>query len=347
MILKKREQGDDLQLHHIEYQWAQDLLDQAVANTWFPHEVPMEEDLKDWRNMSEEEKKAVKIYVGFSNPMEYNVNESIIYGMMPFISAPEVNMYLVRQMWEEVNHALSFDYVINTLNIDREEAFNLHKDIATVNAKERFLVDSIEQMRSGNIDVDSKAGKQQFIKNIVKTNIVTEGIWFYSGFMFALSFRQRNLMRNLGTITDWVSRDEALHLKVGIHLVLTILEENPDIVTQEFADEIRQIIVQAVQLEMQYNKDLLPNGILGLNTEFINKYVQYVADRRLEELGFEPEFKVQNPAKWMTAASDTFELVNFFETVNTSYEVNAGGTRGQKKKEEDEEEGEADSSENV
>ncbi len=329
MILKKRIKGDELQLQDIKYPWAVELLDQAVANTWFPHEIPMAEDLQDWKRMNEEEKNAVIMYIGFSNPMEYEVNDSIMNGMMPFISAPEVLMYLVRQMWEEVNHSLTFDYIINTLEIDRSKAFGTHINTPEVAAKEAFLVNSIEQMSSGKIDVETIEGKRDFVRNIVKTNIVTEGIWFYSGFMFALSFRQRNLMRNLGSLTDWIARDEALHLKVGINLVLTILEEYPDIVTTEFAEEIKNTILQAVDLEMSYNKALIPNGILGMNTEFINQYVKYVADRRLEELGFESHFRVANPAKWMTTANDTYQLVNFFEAQNTSYEVNAGGKRSE------------------
>jgi ribonucleoside-diphosphate reductase beta chain len=327
MILKKRKLGDELQLQEIKYEWAHDLLDQAIANTWFPNEVPMAEDLQDWTKMSEEEKEAVKLYIGFSNPMEYQVNESIMNGMMPYISAPELNMFLVRQEWEEVNHALAFDYVIRTLDIDRKATFNVHKKVKSVNAKETFLKDSIDLMSSGNIDVETEEGIQQFIRNIVKTNIVTEGIWFYSGFMFALNFRQRNLMRNLAAITDWIARDEALHLKFGINLILNVLEEHPEAVTQSFSREIREIILQAVELETKYNSSLLPKGILGLNAEYVNKYVKYVADRRLEELGFEAEYNVPNPAKWMTTANDTFQLVNFFEAVNTSYEVNAKGRK--------------------
>ncbi len=327
MILKKKKIGDDLQLHKIQYKWAEELLDQAIANTWFPNESPLMEDLRDWEKMSAEEKHAVKTYIGFSNPMEYQVNESIDNGMKPFIAAPEVVMCMVRQEWEEVNHALSFDYIINTLDIDREETFEIHKNVKTVNAKEKFLVDSIEKMSTGDVDVETIEGIQQFIRNIVKTNIVTEGIWFYTGFMFALSFRQRGLLRNFATITDWIARDEALHLKLGINIILTILEEYPEVTTPEFANEIKSIIVEAVELEMNYNKELLPKGILGLNTAFINQYVQYVADRRLEELGFEAHYKVSNPAKWMSTANDTFQLVNFFETVNTAYEVNAQGRK--------------------
>jgi ribonucleoside-diphosphate reductase beta chain len=122
-------------------------------------------------------------------------------------------------------------------------------------------------------------------------------------------------------------RDESLHLKFGINLILTVLEENADLRTPEFAEEIKSTILHAVEMETRYNEDLLPNGILGLNASYINQYVKYLADRRFEELGFEPHFKVSNPAKWMATANDTLQLVNFFESTNTSYEVNAKGTK--------------------
>jgi len=138
-----------------------------------------------------------------------------------------------------------------------------------------------------------------------------------------LSFRQRNKLRNFGSMINWVLRDESLHLKFGMNLILSVLEENEEIVTDEFAQEIQDMVVKGVELEMAYNKDLFPNGILGLNADYVNQYVQYVADRRLEELGFDPHYKVTNPAKWMATSTDVYELVNFFEQQNTSYEVNA------------------------
>jgi ribonucleoside-diphosphate reductase beta chain len=178
-------------------------------------------------------------------------------------------------------------------------------------------------MTQDTLDITTTEGKQDFIRNLVAYNVILEGIWFYSGFMVALSFRQRNLLRNFGSLVDWIVRDESLHLKFGINLILTVLEENPDLQTPEFAAEIRQMILDAVEMEEQYNHDLLPNGILGLNANYINQYVKYLADRRLEELGFETEYNVSNPAKWMATANDTLQLVNFFESTNTSYEVNA------------------------
>lgn len=80
--------------------------------------------------------------------------------------------------------------------------------------------------------------------------------------------------------------------------------------------------MRRLSLKKEYNKDMLPKGILGLNADYVNQYVMHMTDRRLVELGFEPEYNVANPAKWMTTANDTLELVNFFESTNTSYEVN-------------------------
>lgn len=193
-------------------------------------------------------------------------------------------------------------------------------------AKEEYIMKYMRRMTEDSLDIDSVEGKKDFIRNLVATNIVMEGIWFYSGFMVALSFRQRNQLRNFGSMINWVLRDESLHLKFGINLIQTILEEEQELLTEDFANEIRNIIIEGVDKEVAYNRDLFPNGILGLNADYVNQYVQYVADRRLEELGLEKHYDVTNPAKWMSTATDVHELVNFFEQQNTSYEVNAKAT---------------------
>ena len=224
-------------------------------------------------------------------------------------------------MWEEANHCVSFEYVLETFPFDKEKIFNLHLEVPSMNAKEGYINRYLKRMTEVTLDIETPEGKKDFIRNLVATNIVMEGIWFYSGFMVALSFRQRNMLRNFGSMINWVLRDESLHLKFGINLVHNILEENEELLTEEFANEIRNLIIEGVDLETAYNKDLFPNGILGLNAEYVNQYVQYVADRRLEELGLPKHYNVNNPAKWMGTATDVFELVNFFESQNTSYEV--------------------------
>jgi ribonucleoside-diphosphate reductase beta chain len=313
---------DGLLLKPIKYKWAMDLYNQAIANTWFPNEIQLGQDLADWKEMSEEERHAVTFLMSYFNPNELLVNKALAFGVYPYVNAAECHLYLAKQMWEEANHCMSFEYVLETFPIDRDEAYAAHVETPSMARKEEFETKFIKRMTEETLDITTTDGKKDFVRNLVAYNIILEGIWFYSGFMVALSFRQRNLLRNFASLIDWVVRDESLHLKFGINLILTVLEENEDLQTEEFADEIKQMIIDGVEMEEAYNKDLLPNGILGLNSDYINQYVKYLADRRLEELGFEPHYKVSNPAKWMAAANDTLQLVNFFETTNTSYEVN-------------------------
>jgi len=303
-----------------------DLYDQAVANTWFPNEIQLGEDLADFKKMTDEEKHAVTYLMSYFNPNELLVNKALAFGVYPYINAPETHLYLAKQMWEEANHCMSFEYVLETFPIDREQAYASHVTVPSMVAKEEFQVAFIKRMTEDTLDITTTEGKKDFIRNLIAYNIILEGIWFYSGFMVALSFRQRNLLRNFGSLMDWVIRDESLHLQFGINLILTVLEENEDLQDAEFAEEIRNMIIGAVEMEEAYNRDLLPKGILGLNADYVNQYVKYLADRRLEELGFEAHYNVSNPAKWMATANDTLQLVNFFEATNTSYEVNAKGT---------------------
>ena len=317
---------DGLLLKPIHYQWAMDLYDQAVANTWFPNEIQLGQDLADWKKMTDEERHALTYLMSYFNPNELLVNKALAFGVYPYVNAAECHLYLAKQMWEEANHCMSFEYVLETFPIDREKAYAGHVEIESMRRKEEFETKFIKRMTEDTLDITTTDGKKDFVRNLIAYNIILEGIWFYSGFMVALSFRQRNLMRNFGSLMDWIIRDESLHLKFGINLILTVLEENEDLQTEEFAAEIKQMILDAVEMEEAYNNDLLPKGILGLNADYVNQYVKYLTDRRLEELGFEPHYKVSNPAKWMAAANDTLELVNFFESTNTSYEVNAGNS---------------------
>ena len=315
--------SEGLLLKPIRYDWAYELYNQAVANTWFPNEIQLGEDMTDFARMSDDERHALTFLMSYFNPNELLVNKALAFGVYPYVNAAEAHLYLAKQMWEEANHVMAFEYVLETFPIDRQQAYDAHRTVPSMIAKEEFEVRYIRRMTEQTLDITTTEGRRDFVRNLIAYNIVLEGIWFYSGFMVALSFRQRNLLRNFASLIDWIVRDESLHLKFGINLILTVLDENPDLRTPEFAAEIEQMILDAVAMEEQYNLELLPNGILGMNADYINQYVKYLADRRLEELGFEAHYRVPNPAKWMAAANDTLQLVNFFESINTSYEVNA------------------------
>ncbi|MBB6099857.1 ribonucleoside-diphosphate reductase beta chain [Deinobacterium chartae] len=314
-----------LQLFPLRYPWAYAHVQQAKHNTWFPEEIPLGDDLADWNlRLSEAEKAAVEFLLGYFNPMESVVTNNIALGLYPHFTAPEVRLYLARQMWEEANHTMAFEYYLKTLPVNRERVFGAHKDIPEIVAKEQFQVELTRDLLRG-VDLGTEDGRRKLLRDMVGYFVVMEGVFFYGGFLTALSFRRRNLLKGLGSLIDWVIKDESLHLSFGIHLIGAYLEEHPELMTPAFARELHGMILKAVELERAYNRALLPQGVLGLSAEVLNQYVEYLTDRRLEELGFEPHFRTANPARWMAAQTDVPEIVNFFEARNTTYEV--GGRR--------------------
>ena len=214
---------DGLLLKPVKYQRALDLYNQAVANTWFPNEIQLGQDLSDWKKMSDEERHALTFLMSYFNPNELLVNKALAFGVYPYVNAAECHLYLAKQMWEEANHCMSFEYVLETFPIDREQAYEAHVETPSMARKEEFETKFIKRMTEDTLDINTVEGKKDFVRNLVAYNIILEGIWFYSGFMVALSFRQRNLLRNFASLIDWVVRDESLHLKFGINLILTDL----------------------------------------------------------------------------------------------------------------------------
>lgn len=309
-------------LFPLRYPWAYAHVQQAKRNTWFPEEAPLHDDVRDWHErLTDEERQAVEILLGFFNPMESLVTNNLLMALYPYLTAPEVRLYLARQAWEEANHTMAFEYVIKTLPVDRERVFGMMEGHPAVAAKAAFQRRLMAEILHGPGDLTTVEGRQRLLRNMVGFFVILEGIFFYSGFAFALSFRRRNLLRGLCTIIDWVLKDESLHLSFGIHLIGAFLEEHPETRTPEMADALRSMILEAVALEEAYNRALLPRPILGLNAEALNTYVRYITDRRFEELGLGAHFHAPNPFPWLAAEVDLPDQVNFFEARNVNYEV--------------------------
>jgi len=148
-----------------------------------------------------------------------------------------------------------------------------------------------------------------------------EGIFFYSGFVMMLSFHRQNRMTGVGEQFQYILRDETIHLNFGIDLINGIKAENPQLWTPGFQQELRELVEQAVELEIAYAQDCLPRGILGLNADLFRQYVQYITDRRLERIGLQPRGNSRNPFPWMSETIDLGKEKNFFETRVTEYQT--------------------------
>ncbi|HEY2810839.1 MAG TPA: ribonucleotide-diphosphate reductase subunit beta [Rhabdochlamydiaceae bacterium] len=315
-------QVDVNQLMPLKYKWAWEHYINGCANHWMPTEVPMSKDIELWKSptLSQDEKHVIMRNLGFFSTAESLVGNNIVLAIFKHITNPEVRQYLLRQAFEEAIHTHSFLYIVESLNLDQGEIFNMYNEINSIHAKDVFEMQITEEILQPAFSTKEAKGAQKFLENLIGYYIIMEGIFFYSGFVMILSFHRQNKMTGIGEQFQYILRDETVHLNFGVDLINGIKEENPHLWTPEFQKHIVEKIEQAVQLEIQYAQDCLPRGILGLTAPMFREYVQYIADRRLERIGLKAHYRSKNPFPWMSETIDLGKEKNFFETRVTEYQ---------------------------
>ena len=310
------------QLMPIKYKWAWEHYVNGCANHWMPTEVPMSKDIELWKSnaLSEEEKRVIMRNLGFFSTAESLVGNNIVLAIFRHVTNPEARQYLLRQAFEEAIHTHTFLYIVDSLNLDEGEVFNMYNELNSIHNKDQFEMKLTEDIMREDFSTDTLEGKQKFLENLIGFYIIMEGIFFYSGFVMILSFLRQNKMVGIGEQFQYILRDETIHLNFGIDLINGIKEENPEIWTSEFQAYITDLIDQAVDLEIKYAQDCLPKGILGLTAPMFKEYVQHIADRRLERIGLKAKYFSKNPFPWMSETIDLGKEKNFFETRVTEYQ---------------------------
>lgn len=311
------------QLMPLKYKWAWEHYLNGCANNWMPTEVPMSKDIELWKSdsLSKDERLVIMRNLGFFSTAESLVGNNIVLAIFRQVTNPECRQYLLRQAFEEAIHTHTFHYIVESLNLDEGEIFNMYNEIQAIHKKDAFQMKFTQDLVDPKFATDSLYGIQRFLKNLIGFYVIMEGIFFYSGFAMILSFHRQNRMTGIGEQFQYILRDETIHLNFGIDLINGIKAENPDAWTSEFQSEILALIKEAVELEYDYAVECLPRGILGLNQQMFRDYVQYIADRRLERIGLPTQFSSKNPFPWMSETIDLGKEKNFFETRVTEYQT--------------------------
>ncbi|RCS44650.1 ribonucleotide-diphosphate reductase subunit beta [Bremerella cremea] len=320
-------QVDVNQLMPLKYHWAWEHYLNGCANHWMPTEVPMTKDIETWRSdkLTEDERKVIMRNLGFFSTAESLVGNNLVLAIFKHVTNAEARQYLLRQAFEEAIHSHTFLYVVESLGLNEGEVFNMYHEVPAITQKDEFEMNLTREVLDPDFRTDSYEGIQTFLKNLIGYYIIMEGIFFYTGFVMVLSFHRRNLMTGIGEQFQYILRDETVHLNFGIDLINGIKEENPEVWTEEFQQSIVDLIKEAVELEINYASDCLPNGILGLNRELFRDYVHHIADRRLERIGLAKQFnQPNNPFPWMSETMDLAKEKNFFETRVTEYQSSSG-----------------------
>ena len=160
----------------------------------------------------------------------------------------------------------------------------------------------------------STEGKQEILRNFLTYWIVCEGTFFFSGFAMLLALGRQNKLQGISDQIKYTLRDESSHIAFGTYLINTLIEQNPEIWTEEIQQEFVEHMKKAVELEIAYAHDVLPTGILGLNAEMFVEYMHYIGNRRLEGIGLDYRFPSdKNPFPWLSEVVDVQAMGNFFE----------------------------------
>ncbi len=310
------------QLCPIRYHWAWEHYLNGCANHWMPTEVSMQKDIDQWRSdaFNEDERRVVLRNLGFFSTGESLVGNNIVLAIFRHVTNPECRQYLLRQAFEEAIHTHTFQYVCESLSLDQREVFNMYHEVDSIAGKDDFVMSLTADVMDPTFTTDGDENIRTFLKNLIGFYVIMEGIFFYSGFVMILSFHRRNRLTGIGEQFQYILRDESIHMNFGIDLINGIKAENPGVWTPEFQQEISELIDQAVQYEVRYAQDCLPNGVLGLNAELFDDYVKHIADRRLEKIGLPRRYETQNPFPWISETIDLQKEKNFFETRVTEYQ---------------------------
>ncbi|WP_372724297.1 ribonucleotide-diphosphate reductase subunit beta [Novipirellula sp.] len=315
-------QVDVNQLMPLKYNWAWEHYQNGCANHWMPTEVPMTKDIETWRSdrLSDAERRVIMRNLGFFSTAESLVGNNLVLAIFKHVTNAECRQYLLRQAFEEAVHSHTFLYVVDSLGLDEGEVFNMYHEVPSIARKDAFETELTAEVLDPHFTTSTDDGAQAFLKNLIGYYLIMEGVFFYTGFVMMLSFHRRNLMTGIGEQFQYILRDETIHLNFGIDLINGIKAENPQLWTEAFQYAMIDRVKQAVELELDYARDCLPTGILGLNHDLFRDYVQYIADRRLERIGLPMQYGSSNPFPWMSETMDLAKEKNFFETRVTEYQ---------------------------
>jgi len=316
------------QLVPMKYDWAWGKYLDGSANHWMPQEVNMTSDIALWKSeegLTDDERRIVKRNLGFFSTADSLVANNLVLALYRLITNPECRQYILRQAFEEAIHTHAYQYVIESLSMDEGEIFNMYREIPSVAKKAAWGLKYTKEIEDPKFTTGTEETDKLLLKNLIAFYCVLEGIFFYCGFTQILSMGNRNKMTGTAEQFQYILRDESMHVNFGIDPINAIKIENPHLWDEEMQAEAARMILEGTLLEIDYARDTMPRGVLGMNAKQMEEYLQFIANRRLVQIGLEPEFAgVTNPFPWMSEIMDLRKEKNFFETRVTEYQVGGG-----------------------
>ena len=292
-----------------DHPWMFDYYVQQNQMHWFPEDVPLHNDVKDWQSLNASEKNLLTQIFRLFTQSDVDVSTGYVDRYMRIFKKPEARMMMASFANMESIHQHAYSLLLDTVGMPEIEykAFAQYEEMSD---KHDYV---------GNFK-PTKADKRSIAKTLAVYSAFTEGLQLFSSFAILLNFPRFGKMKGMGQIVTYSIRDESMHVEAMTKLFREFIKENLDIWTDEFKKEIYDICREMVILEDKFLDLVFEMGdIEGLTKEDMQKYNRYIADRRLLQLGLKTNFgQKNNPLPWLDEVMGV-EHQNFFEGRATSY----------------------------
>lgn len=293
------------------YPWAFEAWLKHEQSHWLHTEVPMLEDVKDWKKrLTNEEKQFLTHIFRFFTQGDIDVAGGYVNNYLPYFPQPEIRMMLCGFAAREALHVAAYSHLIETLGLP-ETTYNQFLEYQEMKDKHDYILD----ISNKNGDIASTA------THIAVFSAFTEGMQLFSSFIMLLNFPRHGKMKGMGQIITWSIVDETIHAESMIKLFRNYIEENREIWNDDLKSKIYTIATRMVELEDRFIDLAFSMGDMpDLSADDVKQYIRYIADRRLISLGLKGIMKVKkNPLPWVEEMINAPTHTNFFENKATDY----------------------------
>lgn len=316
-------QGDINQLAPFKYPWAWEFFLTANKNHWTPTEVNMAQDVQDYHHkLTPAERHVFENVLGYLTTSDILAMRNIGLAVMEKMTAPELQIYQARQVYEEALHTWTYQHCIETLNLDQGEIYNRYRVVPAIHGKIALSNRRLERALRSDLDLTDRDNLHEFALSYLFFAGIFEGCWFYNGFSPIFALQRRGLMKGTAEQLQYIMRDEVLHCAFGIRVVRELIKEENLKLDPKAVAELWQ---EAEAAEDAYARYILREPILGYNAELHLGQFRFVANRRARQLGLdEPYPGAEATLPWLDEQANLRKEKNFFETRVTEYQ--SGGS---------------------
>lgn len=313
------------QLAPFKYPWAWEYFLNANKNHWTPLDINMAQDVSDYHHKLTLEEKHVYVNVlSYLTTSDILAMRNIGLAVMEKMSAPELQIYQARQVYEESLHTWTYQHCIETLGLDQGEVYNRYRVVPEINAKIQIANRRLSSVMRPDIDLRDRDELHNFLLSYIFFAGIFEGCWFYNGFTPIFALQRRGLMKGTAEQFQYIMRDEVMHASFGLRVARQIIREEN---IQPDPKEMALMWQECEAAEMGYANYLLKDPILGYSADLHIEQFRYIANRRANKLNLpEPFPGADNVLPWLDEQANMRKEKNFFETRVTEYQVGGGLT---------------------